>query len=408
MELTDEEYEDIENEIYFMIEEYLEESLPEYSNPLFREKMLEELINYFKNESIWEKWEFIEEIEDLISNCITDVFVYYQIPERQEDTYNTSPFINRREIQIHFLDQPLQRTPEWYQFRHDRFSASSIWKLLDSPAQYNSLIFEKCKPLDMKWSNTNVYNDYNPRNWGVKYEPISMMVYSAKHPTTILKTDYGCIPHSKYPFIGASPDGINISPECPEKYGCMVEVKNIFNREIDGIPLEEYWIQMQIQMETCNLEECDFLETRFKEYDTEEDFYSDHISEYKGLILYFLARTDTEKNKFEYMPLYISLEKVHIEQWIREMQDKYSNTHILYDRTYWYLDEYSCVKVYRNAPWFESVINKIENAWKVVENERVSGFEHRAPNSRNKIKNKTLEPMPIENISSTIKVIKLG
>jgi hypothetical protein len=308
---------------------------------MFREKMLEDMVSYFKQESIWEGWEFTVEIEELIYDCITDVFIYYQIPERQEEDNNTPVFVNR-EIKINFLDQALQRTPEWYQFRHDRFSASSIWKLLDSPAQYNSLIFEKCKPLDTKWSNTNIYNDYNPRNWGVKYEPVSMMVYSAKHPNTILKTDYGCIPHPRYDFIGASPDGINVSPECPEKYGCMVEVKNIFNREIDGIPLEEYWIQMQIQMETCNLEECDFLETRFKEYDLEEDFYLDNISEYKGVILYFLARTDAEKHKFEYMPLYISLEKVHIEQWIREMQDKYSDTHILYDRTYWYLDEFSC------------------------------------------------------------------
>ena len=46
----------------------------------------------------------------------------------------------------------------------------------------------------------------------------------------------------------------------------MLEVKNIYNREIRGIPKEEYWIQMQIQMETCDLDICDFLETRFLEY----------------------------------------------------------------------------------------------------------------------------------------------
>jgi hypothetical protein len=45
----------------------------------------------------------------------------------------------------------------------------------------------------------------------------------------------------------------------------MLEIKNISNRIIDGIPKEEYWVQMQIQMETCDLDECDFVETRFKE-----------------------------------------------------------------------------------------------------------------------------------------------
>ena len=45
----------------------------------------------------------------------------------------------------------------------------------------------------------------------------------------------------------------------------MLEIKNIVNREINGIPKKEYWIQMQLQMEVCDLGECDFLETRFKE-----------------------------------------------------------------------------------------------------------------------------------------------
>ena len=52
----------------------------------------------------------------------------------------------------------------------------------------------------------------------------------------------------------------------------MVEIKNIVNREITGRPKEEYWIQTQIQMEVCDLDECDFVETRFKEYDSKEDY----------------------------------------------------------------------------------------------------------------------------------------
>ena len=50
----------------------------------------------------------------------------------------------------------------------------------------------------------------------------------------------------------------------------MLEIKNIVNREITGIPKKEYWVQMQMQMEVCAIyEECDFLETRFKEYENE-------------------------------------------------------------------------------------------------------------------------------------------
>ena len=52
----------------------------------------------------------------------------------------------------------------------------------------------------------------------------------------------------------------------------MIEIKNIYNRDINGIPSEDYWIQMQIQLEVCDLEYCDFLECKLKEYDDEEEY----------------------------------------------------------------------------------------------------------------------------------------
>jgi hypothetical protein len=52
----------------------------------------------------------------------------------------------------------------------------------------------------------------------------------------------------------------------------MLEIKNVVNREINGIPIEEYWIQTQLQMQVCDCDECDFLETSFKEYEDEDAF----------------------------------------------------------------------------------------------------------------------------------------
>ena len=384
------ETEDIEKEVEFLIEEYLETSLHLYSNKDFKEIMCNEIMDFLQ------EWNY-PELEDFVFSSIEETLFYYQIPARENESrtfYSLSE--NENELLRNGEKNTMtQRTNEWYQFRHNLFSASSIWKLLDSPSTYNSLIYEKCKPFGETYIPQPISNEYNPRNWGVKYEAVSLQLYSYKNPKTIVKSDYGCIVHPLYPFIGASPDGINIASE---KYGCMVEIKNIFNREIDGIPLEEYWIQMQIQMETCNLEECDFLETRFKEYETEEDFYIDQISEFKGLILFLLAKSPEKENKFEYMPLYISLEKHAVDQWIRELEERLQEEYILYDRSYWYLDEYSCVNVKRNAAWFESVLPIIESAWKTVEYERENGYIHRAPKSRSK----KVEPY------KPIKVVKLG
>ena len=54
-----------------------------------------------------------------------------------------------------------------------------------------------------------------------------------------------------------------------------LEIKNPKSRVISGIPKKEYWVQMQIQMEVWNLDECDFLETKFEEYKNEEEFNKD-------------------------------------------------------------------------------------------------------------------------------------
>ena len=407
------EFEDIEKEIEYMVEEYLETSLPNYSNKHFKEIMLGELLDFFERQSQIQGWDFSilsngSDLETFISNTMETIFQYYHIPAREEEldsNYSPSYSIVENELLLYGeKNAVLQRTPEWYELRYNCFSASSLWKLLDTPSTYNSLIFEKCKPFETQNYKHIVTNEHNPRNWGVKYEPVSVQIYSFKNPNAIVKTDYGCIPHPIYPFIGASPDGIHISGE---KRGCMVEIKNIYNREMDGIPSEEYWIQMQIQMETCNLEECDFLETRFKEYETEDAFYLDQTPDFKGVILFFLAKNPEKENRFEYMPL----EKICIEQWIREIQERFQEEYLLYDRSYWYLDEYSCRNIKRNAPWFESVLPVIESAWKIVEHERENGYDHRAPNSRKKkeiLSNELNIRNDVNEIDSTIKVIKLG
>jgi len=386
-----EESEELEDEIIIIIEEYLENNIRRYSSPEFYEKMGEEIIDYVTKTYLLEKEDIISEF---IWNTIDDILCYYDIPKRQsqlsdESNDYTELIANSlRELETINTLQPKQRTSEWYQYRYNRFSASSIWKLLSTLSQYNSLILEKCKK-PAENLEYPVTNHNNPRNWGVKYEPVSIMVYEDKHPTTIVKNDYGCIPHPIYPFIAASPDGINISPNCPEKYGRMVEVKNIYNRDITGIPLEEYWIQMQIQMETCGLEVCDFLETRFKEYSCEEEFYLDISPEYKGVILFLLGKdgisgSGSSENRFEYMPLYVNLEKKHVDKWIREIREKVSETHLVYETIYWYLDEYSCVVVERNTLWFESVLPIFEEAWNIVVFERTHGHKHREPVSRTK------------------------
>ena len=289
------------------------------------------------------------------------------------------------------IPQPAQRTPEWYKFRQETLTASNIWKIFGSEATQNQLIYEKCKPLisstdisqNVTQNTTQNVNITSPLHWGNKYEPLSILYYEYTYNTKI--DDFGCIPHHSIEHIAASPDGINCLPES-DRYGRMLEIKNIVNRDITGIPKMEYWIQMQIQMETCNLNECDFLETRFKEYENYESFINDpdfidnynNHDKYRGIILHF------EKDGvpfYEYHQFGLLLNEIF--EWECEQMEKYSD--ITWVKTdYWKLDEVSCVLVLRNKLWFQKVEPYIKLIWDIISKEKLIGSDHRAPKSRHK------------------------
>jgi putative phage-type endonuclease len=272
--------------------------------------------------------------------------------------------------------QPPQRTDAWYKFRHNLITASNAYKAFESQSSINQLIYEKCQPLkSAETDSLSFVNVKSPFHWGQKYEPVSVLLYEQMFKTKI--EDFGCIQHDKYYFIGASPDGINVDPSSP-LYGRMLEIKNVVSREITGIPKKEYAIQMQLQMEVCNLDECDFLETKFVEFGSESEFYNDvSDTKAKGVIVYFVR---DGKPFYVYKPLHI-VSRGDIESWEQEMMEKYSDL-VWIQNIYWRLDVLSCILVKRDKFWFESHVGQLEKVWKIIEEERVTGFSHRAPNKR--------------------------
>ena len=150
-----------------------------------------------------------------------------------------------------------------------------------------------------------------------------------------------------------------------DRYGRMLEIKNIFNREINGIPKKEYWIQMQLQMEVCELNECDFLETRFIEYDDETSFINDgtfnlsNNGKQKGIIILFI---DTDgKPVYEYSPW--NIDKNKYLEWEKNIFNK-NKTLNWFKNIYWKLDEVSCVLVERNKNWFNKSKEILSDFWK--------------------------------------------
>jgi putative phage-type endonuclease len=321
-----------------LMDEYMEQQPHCISEPNFHEILLEEIkdIFYIQMEEHIDDIDYGDDIEDDMNELLEDafnIFISTFHPDKSQDEkdkliepeqFNDEELLKIEEkIQrLREIPQETQRTDGWYKFRWNCITASNAYKAFDTQSSINQLIYEKCQPLkkfdeecdeEVKMVNTNT-----AMHWGQKYEPLSVMYYEQKYGTKV--EDFGCIKHSNYSFLAASPDGIVVNKES-DRYGRMLEIKNPVSREINGIPKKEYWTQMQLQMEVCDLDECDFLETKFTEYpdyvsyinDTSEEVFTDSQdvewfnnclskdNKMKGKIIYF--HTKEGKPFYVYKPL---------------------------------------------------------------------------------------------------------
>jgi putative phage-type endonuclease len=268
------------------MEEFMKDNPKLISEPDFDDTFdenIQELMHSHFDFDIFYTEEAQDEMEEIIDQAKNDFFKEQIPPRSYPDTIILEDpdheYVKEQLDILRNKPQPTQRTKEWYEFRHNLITASNAYKAFENLTTQNQLIYEKCQPLnqslyingdenDEQEDTTDIkeikevvmVNTNTTLHWGQKYEPLSVKVYEHTYDTKI--EDFGCIQHETYMFLGASPDGINVDITS-EKYGRMLEIKNVVSREITGIPKQEYWIQTQIQMEVCNLDICDFIYIAF-------------------------------------------------------------------------------------------------------------------------------------------------
>lgn len=410
---------DMEEEIFYQIDEYEIKTIF-HIDEVLKTKITEtvtasillsiELIHDNDTDSDNDEIEFLDETEitEFVKERVNIYFEYIfpnihsspPIPKSVKITEfdKYQPIKTEDEIlllqqKIEFLKsqyQPEQRTPEWYEFRNGIMTASNIYKLLGTPAQYNSFICEKCNPVILP--QQSYINTSGSRHWGQKYEKLSIQIYEKLYNTKV--SEFGCIKHPEHEFIGASPDGIVTSSDGANHYGRMIEIKNIVNREITGVPLEAYWVQMQVQMEVCNLDICNFIETRFKECETIDEWKA--VNKLKGIAISNIPILSIEYITPEYEfvvydnPRNVNNSKNDLEEFIEKWKQK------KVEIKWWYMDEFSCVVVPRNREWFKSVLSKLKEAWNIILHEKESGeYRHRLPKKK---QNKTKCLIQLDNM----------
>jgi len=220
-----------------------------------------------------------------------------------------------------------QKTTEWYEARHNLITASDFAQALGKGkfGTQKQLIEKKVQP------NTDSKHVSNPFfEWGNLFEPVANLVYSRMHSVCV--HEFGLLKHPLYSYFGASPDGITDD-------GIMLEIKCPLKRKITGDIPEQYYYQIQGQLDVCDLDVCDYFECEFAKYDD----YASYKSAY-------------EENKHNHWTGYfIKGESPVCEQHICEDEPKAD--------AYWILNKYYIKRVTRDKEFVSKNLNALGQVW---------------------------------------------
>lgn len=144
-----------------------------------------------------------------------------------------------------------QRSLDWHEVHHGRFTASEIHQLMGKPKSGEwtqtaiTYIYKKAAEL---LTGQSIFITSQPTDWGIDHEPFALKAY--EQMTGCAVEPCGFIPFGEY--TGGSPDGINgefvIDFKCPfnsinhVKYLQLTTGDELFS----GWP--EYWWQLQANM----------------------------------------------------------------------------------------------------------------------------------------------------------------
>jgi len=366
--------------------------IDEYDNVLYDNVRMNQDISSLSDNiytQIVEKYNLVDKEDDLSMSrkLYFQSYVMNAIHKKVLDYENRIK--NRIDIvekveRLKLLKLPEQRSEEWYKIREGILTASSLADAIGEGhfCPRDELIMQKC-------GGPRGSVPFEIVEWGVMYEPVATSFYEKMNQLTIL--EFGLVPHPTFKIFGASPDGICDVNSPPEYIGRMLEIKcpprRVFTKEVP----RHYWMQMQGQLESCDLEECDFLQVKFIEYFTEQDYIediylvNDKVKEgyssnsfVKGLLIAFI-KDNPEGNptiQYEYCDFESSYDS--LKAWSEKSINDYNDGDFKYDRVklhWWKIERYECSLVGRDRDWWLDTQPKIIDFWEDVLHYREVGIQ---------------------------------
>ncbi len=280
--------------------------------------------------------------------------------------------IDKRVLDISKRKQPVQRSKEWYDMRYNIISASDAGTVTGTKFEHISESENaKIKPhsafktkkdlLRTKVLREDNFKGNKYTKHGQVFEEIANLIYQKKNNNFVI--EFGLVQHPSILFLGASPDGIT-------KNGIMIEIKSPYSRKITGIVPSNYWVQMQMQLEVCNLELCHFVEIEATFYESEYEYNNDsnfcENNNEKGFIIKCF-NNNSDENQYVYPDVNIFGNNDLLNRWKNETLNSKKNLFDNVEVCYWKVNKYSCVEINRDKNWFDKNLYKFDEFFKEMQ-----------------------------------------
>jgi hypothetical protein len=254
-------------------------------------------------ESEIEKEKRMEKADRLL-DLATDAYSMF-LKEAGNPTWQTMSVAKKKEKIAHLKTVPQieQRTEAWYEHYSHVLTASEFSSLFGSMKARRALILSKAFPKREERSNRLACptSELNAMGWGIRFEPIIKLILEQRYECKIYEA--GRITHTDNGMLAASPDGIIEDSILKEQIGRLVEIKCPYTRVIGGEIPYDYWVQMQIQMEVCGLDECEYIEAEILSPRANVETVDLSGCEMKGN-LYLLKQDVEDGQPFQYKYVY--------------------------------------------------------------------------------------------------------
>jgi len=340
------------------------------------------LEDYLKDEEVelYDSWDFMEWIEE---SEITEVFesmVLQSLTKKESKSDAKTIFYSliweyyllRRDlcnsritadlevgVRLRSVESTAQHSVEWFQEKRNLVTASEFSTMLTGCARLvKSKVVQRLG--DSRSEQTVAIGRLNPMAWGHRYESVIRSIYAKYVAKGEVFDECGRYYHRTLNRLAATPDGLVLSGP---RAGRILEIKAPVSRDIEEETVPEpYYVQVQVQMEVCDVAAADYCECRIR---AGVSWQLPTGALYVGAVAVVGSRDEPSAWQYEYSPIYEESAEG------RALAEAWQPIGDVIEKQLWQVERMQTITLRRNPRWWAAVgLPAYKDFWRTVDTAR--------------------------------------